>query len=96
LIRIAVMLKEGGRLFIRDVVYSFDAADYESFFDRYISRMAEIGGEGTPQDILIHIRDEHSTMGWILEGMIERAGFEIERAEYRAGFIATFLCVKRV
>jgi putative AdoMet-dependent methyltransferase len=96
LFRIAGMLKEGGRLFIRDVVYSFDAADYESFFDRYISRMAEIGGEGTPQDILIHIRDEHSTMGWILEGMIERAGFEIERAEYRAGFIATFLCVKRV
>ncbi|HPJ30169.1 MAG TPA: class I SAM-dependent methyltransferase [Methanothrix sp.] len=95
LLRIAGMLRDGGRLFIRDVVYSFDAADYEGFFDRYLSRMAEIGGEGTPRDILIHIRDEHSTLGWILEGMIERAGFEIERAEYRAGFIATFLCVKR-
>ena len=95
LIRIAGMLKSGGRLYIRDVVYSFDAADYESFFDRYLSRMAEIGGEGTPQDILTHIRDEHSTMGWIMEGMMERAGFEIERSEYRAGFIATYLCVKR-
>ncbi|MGC9515919.1 class I SAM-dependent methyltransferase, partial [Methanocrinis sp.] len=95
LLRIAGMLKDGGRLFIRDVVYSFDAADYEGFFDRYLSRMAEIGGEGTPTDILVHIRDEHSTMGWILEGMMERAGFEIERAEYRAGFIATFLCVKK-
>ncbi len=84
LIRIAGMLKSGGRLYIRDVVYSFDAADYEGFFDRYISRMAEIGGEGTPHDILVHIRDEHSTIGWILEGMIEGAGF-----------IATFLCVKR-
>lgn len=95
LLRIAGMLKDGGRLFIRDVVYSFDAADYEGFFDRYLSRMAEIGGEGTPTDILVHIRDEHSTMGWILEGMMERAGFEIERSDYRAGFIATFLCVKR-
>jgi putative AdoMet-dependent methyltransferase len=95
LIRIAGMLKDGGRLYIRDVVYSFDAADYENFFDGYLSRMAEIGGEGTPQDILVHVRDEHSTMGWVLEGMIERAGFEIERADYRAEFIAAYLCVKR-
>jgi putative AdoMet-dependent methyltransferase len=95
LIRIAGMLKSGGRLYIRDVVYSFNVADYEGFFDGYLSRMAEIGGEGTPQDILVHIRDEHSTIGWILEGMIERAGFEIERADYRAGFIATYLCVKK-
>jgi SAM-dependent methyltransferase len=96
LIRIAGMMKVGGRLFIRDVVYSFDPARAESFFDGYLSRMAEVGGEGTPRDILIHIRDEHSTIGWILEGMIERAGFSIERAEYRAGFIATYLCIKRV
>ncbi len=94
LFRIAGMLKSGGRLFIRDVVYSFDVADYEEFFERYLLRMAEIGGEGTPQDILVHIRDEHSTMGWVLEGMMERAGFSIERADYRAGFIATYLCVK--
>jgi len=95
LIRIAKMLKPGGRLYIRDVVYSFDASDYERFFDGYLSRMAEIGGEGTPQDILVHIRHEHSTLGWILEGMMERAGFEIERSDYRAGFIATYLCIKR-
>jgi putative AdoMet-dependent methyltransferase len=95
LFRIAGMLKSGGKLYIRDVVYSFDVADYGGFFDRYLSRMAEIGGEGTPQDILVHIRDEHSTMGWVLEGMMERAGFSIERADYRAGFIATYLCVKK-
>jgi putative AdoMet-dependent methyltransferase len=95
LIRIARMLKAEGRLFIRDVVYSFDPGGYESFFDRYISRMAEVGGEGTPQDMVIHIRDEHSTIGWIMEGMIERAGFAIKKADYRAGFIASYLCVKK-
>lgn len=95
LIRIAGMLKDGGKLYIRDVVYSFDVTDYKSFFDSYLLRMAEIGGEGTPEDIVIHIRDEHSTQGWIMEGMIERAGFDIERADYRAGFLATYLCVKR-
>lgn len=95
LIRIANMLKEGGKLFIRDVVYSFAAADYESFFDGYLSRMAEVKGGEPPQDILTHIRDEHSTMNWIMEGMIERAGFKIERADYLAGFIATYLCIKK-
>lgn len=95
LTRIAGMLKEGGRLFIRDVVYSFDASDYESFFDGYLSRMAEGRGGEPPQDIVTHIRDEHSTMSWVMEGMIERAGFEIERADYRGGFIATYLCVKK-
>lgn len=95
LIRIAGMLKDGGELFIRDVVYSFDPAGYESFFERYLSRMAEVGGEGTPRDMVIHIRDEASTIGWIMEGMLERAGFSVEKADYCAGFIASYLCVKK-
>ena len=28
------------------------------------------------------MRDEHSTFTWLLEPMIERAGFAIERAEH--------------
>jgi hypothetical protein len=28
------------------------------------------------------VRDEHSTYTWLLEPMIERCGFEIERASY--------------
>ena len=28
-----------------------------------------------------HVRKEYSTMDWIMQGMIERAGFEIEKAE---------------
>ena len=33
-------------------------------------------------DIEEHVRDEHSTFTWLLEPMIERAGFRIERADY--------------
>lgn len=28
-----------------------------------------------------HVRDEHSTFTWLLEPMIERAGFAIEQAD---------------
>ena len=29
-----------------------------------------------------HVRDEHSTFTWLLEPMIDRSGFTIERAEH--------------
>ena len=33
-------------------------------------------------DVEEHIRDEHSTFTWLLEPMLEKAGFEIEDASY--------------
>lgn len=29
-----------------------------------------------------HVRDEHSTFTWLLEPMLERAGFTIEQAQH--------------
>ena len=44
-----------------------------------------------------HVRDEHSTFTWLLEPMIEKAGFEIEQAEYSDdGILASYLCRKPV
>ena len=37
--------------------------------------------EWTRADIDEHVRDEHSTFTWLLEPMIERSGFRIERAD---------------
>jgi hypothetical protein len=41
------------------------------------------------------VRDEHSTFTWLLEPMIERAGFEVVDADYRSGVFARYLCRKR-
>lgn len=39
-----------------------------------------------------HVRDEHSTFTWLLEPMIERAGFAIEDATYSPdGMLATYV-----
>jgi hypothetical protein len=40
------------------------------------------------------VREEFSTFTWLLEPMLERAGFEIASAEYAAGVYANYLCVK--
>lgn len=43
-----------------------------------------------------HLRDEHSTFTWLLEPMLERAGFSIADAHYTEdGIFARYLCVKR-
>jgi putative AdoMet-dependent methyltransferase len=40
------------------------------------------------------VRNEYSTMDWIMQGMIERAGFKIEKATHSQGFFALYLCTK--
>lgn len=96
LLRIASMLKVGGVLFLRDTVFSFNPSEYRSRIDAWIDRVAKPAGEGfTVSDFETHIREEYTTFGWIIEGMLTRAGFEIERADYLAPEYAQYVCRKQ-
>jgi hypothetical protein len=58
--------------------------------------MAKPAGEGfTLSDFETHVREEYSTFGWIIEGMLTRAGFEIEQANYLTPEYAQYVCRKR-
>jgi len=92
LMRIFDMLREGGRFYLRDVIYSFKVRDSDIFFQQYLKAMSRDGQ--TPQDIVRHIREEYSTLHWVMEGMLARAGFLITQADYKNGFIASYLCTK--
>jgi putative AdoMet-dependent methyltransferase len=94
LLRIAGLLAEGGKLCLRDVVYSFDPRSHETFFGEFISKASERAGPQFARSISEHVRNEYSTTDWIMQGMIERAGFEIERAALSRGFFALYLCTK--
>ncbi len=94
LIRVADMLKDGGKLCLRDMIYSFDIREYESFFENYISKASKTMGPEFSDRIAAHIKNEYSTFDWIMKGMIERAGFNVERAEYQDGFICAYFCRK--
>lgn len=94
LLRMAAMLSEGGKLCLRDVVYSFDPAEHVIFFDHLISKFAEKAGPQFARSILSHVKNEYSTTDWIMKGMIERAGFEINKAKHSHGFLALYLCTK--
>ena len=93
--RLAKIIKPGGKLFLFDVVFSFDYRQYESYIPEYIQLMTERLGNEMKQEIDTHFRQEYSTFDWIMEGMLEKAGFEINKADYKEGFFATYLCTKK-
>lgn len=84
LARIHAMLRPGGLLRLSDIVYSFDPSGADRHLQRWRDTLPEHAppGEWTRQDIDDHIRDEHSTYAWLLESMLDRTGFDIERADY--------------
>ncbi len=96
--RIAGVLRPGGVLRLWDVVYSFEAADAERRIEAWITETmtADVEHGWTRSELAEHVRDEHSTFTWLLEPMIERAGFDISDANYSAsGMFARYLCKKR-
>jgi putative AdoMet-dependent methyltransferase len=93
LLRVKVMLRPGGHALIRDVVFSFALPDYVRGVEAWISEVAREDGSGWSREAFeTHVRDEHSTYGWIMEGLIERAGLRIVNAHYDSDAYAEYLC----
>ncbi len=94
--RCAEMLKEGGLFYLHDIIYAFDSADYHEAIEAWFERIVKPKGEGyTRADFASHVRDEHSTFAWIIEGMLERAGFDIIDDGRTTPEYGAYLCRKR-
>jgi putative AdoMet-dependent methyltransferase len=92
LMRVAKMLKDNGKLCLHDVVYSFALMDYRDFFEGYVSKVQMTVGEEFAGRLAAHIRNEYSTLDWIMEGMLQRAGLRIEKVRKKEGFLCLYLC----
>jgi ubiquinone/menaquinone biosynthesis C-methylase UbiE len=94
--RLADMLRRGGVLRLWDVVYSFEPRDAERQIEGWIAdtMAADVERGWTRAELAEHVRDEHSTFTWLLESMIERAGFDIVQADYSASVFARYVCKK--
>jgi SAM-dependent methyltransferase len=93
--RMAQMLRDGGILRLRDLVYDFAPADAGTAIERWLAGAASDPANGyTREDLSEHIRSEHSTFSWLLVPMLEQAGFEIVDV---AGtqFYGAYTCVRR-
>ncbi|WP_292463672.1 class I SAM-dependent methyltransferase [Methanolobus sp.] len=92
--RINSMLKVSGRFYLRDVIYSSEISDFDSFFSKLLQSIPEEVKDEMAKDYILHIKEEFSTFDWVSEGLIEKAGFRIEEVFHENGFIATYLCIK--
>ena len=92
LLRLCQVLRPTGKLYLRDVVFSFEAELYESSVEAWLQRMPELSGFSR-QDFETHVSEEYSTFAWVLEGFLERAGFEVVEKSYPAPEYAEYLCV---
>jgi putative AdoMet-dependent methyltransferase len=87
--RLGGSMRDGGRLYLSDVVFPDRAhIDWSTFFQRVVDHA---GGDGR-EETATHIREEFSTFDWMMREILEHAGFEIEWAELRDEFIGHYLC----
>lgn len=92
--RINRMLKPGGLLYIHDVVFQFGPQQYQDRIVAWIDTLHKAAGEQIKAEVETHLRDEYSTFGWVLEGMLERAGFTVKKLRCNDGFVAEYACCK--
>jgi ubiquinone/menaquinone biosynthesis C-methylase UbiE len=94
--RIAHALRPGGVLRIRDLIYDFHPSEAPSVFAEWLANASQDPAQGyTADDLVTHIRTEHSTYRWLLEPMLAAAGFEITHTDFRGRVFGAYTCVKR-
>lgn len=94
--RVAAILRPGGVLRLRDLVYDVAPHETESFLRDWLANAPRDPSTAyTREDLAEHVRSEHSTFRWLLEPMLEAAGFEIADVSYERSVYAAYTCVRR-
>nr|WP_174257838.1 class I SAM-dependent methyltransferase [Phytoactinopolyspora alkaliphila] len=94
--RIAGMLRPGGIMLLHDLIYSFPPDEAEKVFSRWFAGASDDPSAGyTAEDYAEHIRTEYSTFSWLLEPMIDAAGFDIVESDTSTRVFASYTCVRR-
>ena len=74
--RVASMLRRGGVLRLRDLVFDFEPAEADRKIAQWLAGAATDPALGfTAEELATHVRAEFSTYSWLMEAMLERVGF---------------------
>jgi SAM-dependent methyltransferase len=93
--RIAGMMRPGGVLRLRDLIYDFSPSEAARVFRGWFEYAASDPADGyTAGDYAEHIRTEFSTYRWLLEPMLAATGFEIVSADFDGRLYGAYTCVK--
>ena len=90
--RMFEMLRPGGRLLLSDAAYSFPLCDHQEAYERNIANLATRVAADFLEQIETDLAAEFMTFTWIIEGLLERVGYEVDRASYPTEWRAEYLC----
>jgi ubiquinone/menaquinone biosynthesis C-methylase UbiE len=93
--RMAGMLRPGGVLRLRDLVYDTTPDRLGELLEARFSSAVDDPRLGyTANDLAQHVKTEHSTFTWLLEPMIDQAGFAIVDRSVNRGVYAAYTCIR--
>jgi SAM-dependent methyltransferase len=94
--RVALLLRPEGTFVLRDIVYSCEPGELDEVLEAWFDGAPSDPAAGwTRAELETHAREEHSTFTWLLEPMLERAGFRIREASYSdSRTFARYVCAK--
>lgn len=94
--RIAGLLRPGGVLRVRDLIYDFRPGEAAAVFAGWFAGAVTDPALGyTADDYAEHIRTEHSTYRWLFEPMLDAAGFDVVAVDYERRLYGAYTCIKR-
>lgn len=90
MLNVARMLKPGGQLILRDVVFVLNEGETpEMCFERLVNSM-----ETMKMEVARHVAKEFSTYDWIMDGILARAGFQIVSKTVQGASFIVYHCRK--
>jgi 2-polyprenyl-3-methyl-5-hydroxy-6-metoxy-1,4-benzoquinol methylase len=93
--RIFAALKPGANFYLRDIVF----VGMPDGSERSVEQWADFNAKNhdfARDNVVIHMRDEYSTFGWVMERMLTEVGFTLLSADYHAPLHGTYLLQKPV
>lgn len=90
--RLHGLLKPGGLFYLSDAIIT--QPNCLKNISAFIDEMAKAGGDFLREDCETHFREEYSTYDWIIDGLLERSGFEIRDKRFEKGVLGHYLCCK--
>jgi 2-polyprenyl-3-methyl-5-hydroxy-6-metoxy-1,4-benzoquinol methylase len=91
--RIFAALKPGANFYLRDIVF----VSMPDGSERNVEQWADFNVKNhdfARDNVVIHMRDEYSTFGWVMERMLTEVGFTLVSADYHAPLHGTYLLQK--
>jgi len=94
--RIAAWLRPRGVLRLRDLIYDFSPAEADDALTAWLAGAAPDPARGySAEDLAEHIRGEFSTFRWLLEPMLQAAGFDVVDVEFDLRVYGRYTCIRR-